>query len=319
MDIVACTDSGFVMPTGVMMYSVCVNNQNSEIIFHVVTNGVPTEDKKKLRDTVTQFSGKTIIFYDVDKLDLSVIPPKNKIRARLTLAAYYRLFITELLPSNLKKILYLDGDIIVRQSLSPLWETNIENFAVAAITDTFNENREYYERLGYPMEKGYFNSGVMLINLEYWRTNNLLLTFTNYMKQHADCIVAYDQDVLNYTLCNCKKVLPVKFNLQTDFLVSNMKYESERLNQQIKEAIDDCVILHFTRTNPWYTTCQHPYRSSFFKYQLQTVWANSPLIEKRPITWRIKKKLGWVFRYFHLLPELPPYGNGFIKGLKPMD
>ena len=38
MDIVACTDKWFVMPTGVMMYSVCVNNPDMDIVFHVITD-----------------------------------------------------------------------------------------------------------------------------------------------------------------------------------------------------------------------------------------------------------------------------------------
>ena len=322
MDIVACTDEGFVMPTGVMMYSVCVNNIETDIVFHVVTNGVSSEDKRKLSDTVSRFKGKSVIFYDAKRIDSSWFPPISKDYSRMTLATYYRLFLTELLPSNLNKVLYLDGDIIVRKSLIPLWETDLENQAVAASPDDFINKKENYDRLNYPIEKGYFNAGVLLINLDYWRKNNLLGVFMDFLQKYADRIKWWDQDVLNYSLRDCKKYFPIKYNLHTVFLLSGQKYDNiinQETKEEIQEAINDCVILHFTGTNPWYTTCQHPYRSTFFKYQSQTIWKDTPLIEKRPLSWRIKKRLGWVFRKLNLLPELPPYGKQFMDGLTPID
>ena len=127
MDIVACTDKNFVMPTGVMMYSACVNNKETDIVFHVVTNGVSSEDKRKLSDTVFQFSGKSVLFYDAKGIDISLFPPISKDYSRITLVTYYRLFLTELLPSNLNKVLYLDGDIIARKSIEELYNTDISN------------------------------------------------------------------------------------------------------------------------------------------------------------------------------------------------
>ena len=318
MDIVACTDEGFVMPTGVMMYSVCVNNKETDITFHVVTNGVTQEDKRKLSDTVSRFGGgKSIVFYDTNELNTSVIPPMEK-DALLTVTTYYRLFLIELLPSDLKKVLYLDGDIINRKSLMPLWETDVDNFAVAASPDVCFMDDSFYERLNYPKEKGYFNAGVLLINLEYWRKNNFINSFKEYIKQNADRLKWHDQDVLNYLLKDCKKIIPVKYNLMNLFLWSNRNYD-DIIKKEIEEAINDCVLLHFTPVKPWYTTCQHPFRSTFFKYQAQTIWKDTPLIEKRPLSWRIKKLLGWGFRKLHLLPELPPYSKQFMDGLTPIN
>ena len=44
---------------------------------------------------------------------------------------------------------------------------------------------------------------------------------------------------------------------------------------EVKEAIVDSVIIHFTsREKPWYKYMRnpHPYKSSFVKYQNQTIW-----------------------------------------------
>lgn len=58
---------------------------------------------------------------------------------------------------------------------------------------------------------------------------------------------------------------------------------------------------------------------SAFKYKAQTIWKDTPLIEKRPLSWRIKKWLGWGFRKLRLLPALPPYSKEFMDGLIPID
>ena len=62
MEIVACTDNHFIMPTGIMMYSVCVNNAEKPITFHVVIdNGVSDCQKEDLRKTIQPFPNKSII------------------------------------------------------------------------------------------------------------------------------------------------------------------------------------------------------------------------------------------------------------------
>ena len=64
MDIVASTDKWYVMPTGVMMQSVCVNNPDMDIVFHVIhDDSVTSKDRRDLEETVTVFKGKSIAFY----------------------------------------------------------------------------------------------------------------------------------------------------------------------------------------------------------------------------------------------------------------
>lgn len=81
MDIVACTDKGFVMPTGVMMYSVCDNNADIPITFHIIVDGSVTEsDKSSLKDTISVFLNKTISFYKVDADFFENIPKGRTIK-----------------------------------------------------------------------------------------------------------------------------------------------------------------------------------------------------------------------------------------------
>lgn len=88
-----------------------------------------------------------------------------------SIANYYRLAAACILPIDINKILYLDSDIIVRRSLHELWDTDVADYALGAVIDyVWGPGKDYVEL---PPGTKYFNSGVMLINMDYWRRNQL--------------------------------------------------------------------------------------------------------------------------------------------------
>lgn len=309
MNIVACFDHGFVMPTGVMIYSVCVNNLDVDIDFHlVVDESVTEDDRNDITETVAQFKGKRALFYDIRSRKCLAFPIYNdKNNLRITRATYYRLFLTEILPETLDKVLYLDGDCVCRHSLLPLWETDISNDAVGAVFDESEGNIEYYNRLKYPFELGYFNAGVLLVNLDYWRKQNVLKTFVDFIAYHSERIRWEDQDVMNVVFQDKKLYVPAKYNFQSGFLRKNAKWDYWKYENELNEAKVDPVIVHFsTKEKPWftYTRHPHPFSRTFYKYQNQTKWRGIRL-EKRSIKQRLRNSIAKCLRK-----------NGFISPLK---
>lgn len=307
MNIVCCTDHNYVMPTGVMICSVCLNHQDSEVCFHVIcSEDVTDEDKRDITEIVYQYNHH-ICFYNVDvEIPNSFTIKKMGQPKHITIAAYYRLLLVEILPSNLDKILYLDSDVIVRHSLQKMYDTDIDNYGVAAVTDCFEGKIEYYNRLRYSPILGYFNSGVLLINLNYWRLNNILQEGIDFASKYPERIVYHDQDILNYIFRNNKKVLHLTFNLQDVHLhkeiMISWEYETE-----LSEAINDPFIIHYTGTyKPWRKKCTNPYKDEFIKYKNLTKWRNTPLWKAPNVSWyiKVKKFLG----YIGLLKKTPsPY------------
>ena len=273
--IAVCLDNGFVMPTGVLMYSACVNNQDVDIDFHVlIDESVNEEEQKDLKDTISRFHGKRAIFYALKSMTALSFPLVKK---HLTRAAYYRLFLSDILPSAIEKVLYLDGDIIVRHSLLPLWNTDVSNYAAGTVMDVCDGDIKIYNRLRYPYQKGYFNSGVLLINLKYWRDHHIVKEFVEYINHYPERIKQEDQDVMNVVLQDKKLKLPVKYNLQTAFLTNDPCWDYWKYELEMKMAIEDPVMVHFTsKWKPWFADLQfpHPYRNTFWKYQSQTKWKN---------------------------------------------
>ena len=322
MDIVACTDKWFVMPTGVMIYSVCVNNPEVDIVFHIITDdNVTGKDQHDLEDVVASFNGKSVKFYLVSEQILSIKFPVREDRKDIMQTTYYRLWLAELLPPTIDKVLYLDGDIIVRHSLLPLWNTDLGNNAIAAVPDCLEGNMEYYQRLGYPSELGYFNAGVLLINLSYWREHEVINHFVRYIQTHAEDILCQDQDVLNVFFKERKIILPLKYNLMSGFIIKKPKIDVKKYENELLEAHTDPVIVHFIADKPWYSysrTPKHPFASTFFKYQNQTRWKGVKT-DRRPFKLRVINWVADILRKYGLKSQLPPVSWRDYIDIAPVD
>ena len=317
-EIVVCTDKGFIMPTGVMMQSVCENNKKSYVNFHIVCDESITEkDKEDLKSVVNKFADKQIFFYIVDGNKFIDLPALDN--APVTKAAYYRLELERLLPDSVDKVLYLDGDIIVRKNLDDLWNTDISKYALAAVPDQNEAKFEEENYLKVEHWRGYFNSGVMLVNLKYWKEHNLRKDYYNFIQNYPDRIRLWDQDVLNYVLNEKKLLIPIRYNFTGGWLLKSRKINTEKYKDQIDNAIKDPVIVHYTPgRKPWTTYCRQPYKTLFLKYKSQTIWKDTPLIENRPLKLRISKFFSGILRKFKLIPEIP-YGKEYLPGLKQLE
>lgn len=190
MHIVCCTDSGYIMPTGVMLCSLCRNNADIPLHIHaIVDSSVTAEHKQQLASVLNPHD--QISFYDAGQIKCD-FPKIGVTNQHVTAASYYRLFLSQLLPEDVDKVIYLDGDIIVRGSVRDMWNADVSDVALAAVKDM--DERVNLQRIDYPVEYGYFNAGVLLVNLIYWRKHQLVDVFNSFMKSHADKIVYHDQD-----------------------------------------------------------------------------------------------------------------------------
>ena len=268
MNILCCTDHNYITPTCVTIYSACINNQDISIKFYIISNpDVTEEDKTKLKNITSKYH-HTIEFISaptITKRTECFTVNKEGQPKHITIASYYRLFLADLLPKEIEKIIYLDSDLIVRNSLEEMYSYNIEDYAVGAIPDMFEGYIEPYNRLRYPQSMGYFNAGVLLININFWRKNNLLEKFIEFATLHPERIVAHDQDILNYVLRNNKLRLPLKYNTQNGFLYKNVGISWE-YEKEIEDAIKNPFILHYTGSKPCEKVCTHPYRDEYLKY-----------------------------------------------------
>lgn len=305
MDIVHCIDNKFVMQCGVTMTSICENNKNEDIYFHILTDGLSDKNSLSLERIAIKY-GKKIQIYRIDKSILKNCPVEES--DRVSLAAYFRILIPEILPVSVEKVLYLDCDIIVHGSIADLWNSDISEVAAGVVADIDTDIPRPYNQLDYDRELGYFNSGVLLANLSYWRKHHISSQTLDFIKNNPSRIRYWDQDALNYVLKECKKNLPLKYNVQSPFYFE-IPVLYKKSWSDLEEAIKNPVILHYISfLKPWHIECDHPLKSEYIKYLRLTEWKGK-LIYK----YKGKRRLLYILRRLWHKGNIPNnYKN--IKG-----
>lgn len=273
LNILLSTDNNYVMPTGVLMTSICENNKN--IVFFILTDSkFNVSNKKKLINIANKY-GSLVLFFTITSDKVNIFPfGKSGQPRHVSIATYYRLFITEILPKNIHKILYLDCDMIVRHDLSELYKTDLSSHALGVVHDC--DEHKHPQRLGYSLEKGYFNAGMLFINLDYWRKNNVLHAFTECINKHSNKILYHDQDILNIVFCDNKLWLPMKYNFQTNYTFrQNLPCYPPKYHKEADFAKKNPTIIHYLGPDkPWKTLCAHPHQDVWRFYWKKTQWYN---------------------------------------------
>ena len=267
-DVLLCTDENYVSHMAVTMASVLVNLSPSTYVrFHIMSANINELIKKKL-SKLKELRSFDIFYYDISNYKMDNFPLN---REHITVASYYRLLVCDILPENISKILYLDCDMVVEEDLTKLWDIDIGNNYVAVAED---------EASGIHMTKGkikyqdfYFNSGVILFDLNLLRSFHLFAKCVDYFEKNEKSIVAQDQDILNGVLDGKCYKLPLRWNVATPYyLFDNWQLTCPAEDRW--EAIYNPAILHYTYVpKPWQKECVHPLKKEYFKYLALTPFA----------------------------------------------
>ena len=248
------------------MVSVFENNKDKRITIHILADNLSNSDKNNLSEISRRYEGE-IVFYDINDELFKGFPTS----AQWPRVIYYRLMLPNMVEHNVERILYVDCDIIFRGSIQELMEIELDGKTIAAVEDVFSNYLSYIYLLGYPSTDYYFNSGVILVDVKKWKTNNITRRCIDYIKKNK--VIHPDQDALNAVLHNSWKRIPNKWNFLSNFHVNYINkiiYEMD-IN---KTYPDYPVICHFTGLKPWDSRCRSPFKSEFFEYQDKTVWKN---------------------------------------------
>lgn len=278
-------DQNYVRFCAVTMASIFENNKEEHIVAHIIQDGLNEHDKQELKSLAAQY-GNEVLFYTPDPKVLEGFTIR-KFKKRITLATYYRCLISEILPQDIDKVIYLDCDILVLGKIRPFYDVDLGENGVGVVDDMGSDDDIRYEILRYPKECSYFNAGVLLINLSYWRAHKISEQCVDYYHKNHDRILFNDQDILNALFYNKKTTLPYKWNMQDAF------YRTKSPKQFTNDELLHPVILHFTNRKPWDYDNQHPLKDLFFHYQNLTSWKGM-----HPM----KNVINVFKRFFRLLP-----------------
>ena len=104
-----------------ILASLFLSNPGRKIHVFLLTDGLQEENARQIQSLSERDKIITIITVDKERFSHCPVRPGNHI----SLTAYHRLMVAELLPLEIEKILYLDCDIIVCNDLGSLWEMDL--------------------------------------------------------------------------------------------------------------------------------------------------------------------------------------------------
>ena len=195
--------------------------------------------------------------------------------AHISQAMYYRFLLPSLIPESVDKVLYLDGDIVVTRDLAELFSTDLGTHYAAVVM-------QQKTRWCVPPAAGYFNSGMLLLNLQKMRDDDIERKLFEYEAQVRNKLEAPDQDVLNAVFKGNVLWLPFKWNMMTlnNRYLIHFRHVAETTKictvKEIEEDIANPAVIHFNcEQKPWNTN--NDYTSLYWKWAKKTPFYNKKL------------------------------------------
>ena len=261
--IVCVCDNHYAILLAALIKSIELNHHSDEkLIFFIVEDGISGKNKHKIANSTN--SDVTTIHW----LNMSECLPKNARlpvdKSSLPLNIYTRLFIPHFIPEDIKKVIFLDVDMIMLEDISKLWNADLGDNIVGAVQDQFIQvvtrwgGISNYEELGIPEDNKYFNAGLMILDIDKWKAADITNQVLECLSKHKKHAVFQDQYGLNAVLALSWQEL--------DPLWNRFAYSKE----------EKPFLIHFTGRKPIYKSYEfsEKYKEIFYSYLRMTGWKN---------------------------------------------
>lgn len=249
MNILLTLDRNYLAPMRVLLTSLFLTNPDERFHIFIAGDGLEESDLASARALCNRFSAQLTLLAVDDSLFAAA--PTIRYYSR---AMYYRLLAAQLLPETLERILYLDPDMLILGPIRELYDTDMGDYLFAAcihkgLVDLSTPVNRV--RLGTQEAEGYFNSGMLLINLCEMRRRVHPQAIFDYVDKNRQLLVLPDQDVLNALYAEA--ILPLDERLYN--------YDARHYSEYLVASQGVCDmawvtqntrILHFCgRRKPW--------------------------------------------------------------------
>lgn len=310
------SDDNYAIHLGVSIVSILENNLNN-VHIHILNNNIGKSNLKKIKDLEKHYNNLQISLYNLpdyfNKNNLEEIIKEELENTEaynlLGISTFSRLFLADILPKNIEKVLYLDADTLVLDSLDELFEVDLKENFVAGVIDgvAANITKSFFK--GETKSKPFINAGVLLINLKKWRKKNPARISIELIKNYPEKNFLNDQNIINIISENDVLLLDPKYNVMSEsfyvpykktlkinsyFGAINEFYSEDQINNSLKNP----VIVHFITQlwdRPWMPKigyikykCKNPFNKYYQYYKDKSPWKNNEMIyTNKPILERI--------------------------------
>lgn len=257
---------------GVTMTSIVEHNKGN-IIFHLFVDQVGAENLGKLKEFVDRWNSSIYLYYMDDELLSEYCRfTRYLIDGRYVAALMYRFIIPDVVQGKAERILYLDGDVVCNGNILDFMNVNMDGCSVAVSEDY--SGKQYAQRLHIAK---YFNSGVLLIDVNRWNQDKLTEKIMKRIKEESELnpeLPCPDQDILNIYLDNKALFVSHKYNMPYR-LVQPSFFKAKIENEDAMQA----SLVHFIGAiKPWTTYNQSvPIVKVWAQAKANSPWKDVPL------------------------------------------
>ncbi|MBP2622964.1 SP_1767 family glycosyltransferase [Streptococcus oricebi] len=218
-----------------------ISSHNHGVRFYLLNADFPTEWFRYVNQKLAPL-GSEIINARVNADVLKTY------KTNISYTVFLRYFIPDFVEED--RVLYLDCDLVVTADLTPLFETNLGAYPLAAVRDL--GGRVYFG-------EEIFNAGVMLINNARWKQEKITQQLLDLTSQLHQEVAAADQSILNLVFKDRWLELDFTYNaisLHTMFAPKTFSYQEF-----------PAIIHYLTERKPWRDFTQSIYREVWWYYR----------------------------------------------------
>lgn len=293
MNIVIATDRNFALQSAVFLHSLRATHPDTDVEVLLLHPGLPAETLATLRELCGPWPvhPRTV---DESRLRSARLP------RRLRPSALFRLSVAELAPESWTHALYLDVDLVVQRDLTELWRLRADIDVAAAVRDAgtpyFGSPKgPPWRALGVAPQTPYYNSGVLLIDLDRWAKEGVAEQSLEILRAHD--LPHADQCAINTVLLGRITPLEYRWNAMSHLYLDHNHLAVSEGEQALDRVREGAAVVHYCTSSlrrPWENDCEHPERSLWWAHHdalrsgaSQAAWdAITPERHREPSTLR---------------------------------
>lgn len=244
-NILVTLDRNYVPYLNVMLFSLMHSNPDEYFRVFLLNNKIEKSDVES-SEKILGGSG-TLELVKINETELDAAPTTDRYPKEI----YYRIFAAKYLPKDIERVLYLDPDLIVNNSIRALYDIDMGNNYFAAASHIGGVLHFINEiRLDMGEESPYINSGVMLMNLAQLRKEQRLEEVFEYIINHKSKLILPDQDIISGLYGDRIIALdPFKYNMTERLFAFRFRNGGR---PGLKDVRENAVIIHYCgRNKPW--------------------------------------------------------------------